>query len=68
MAEEKGKREIVHYIDKDIIDTYYKPAPFGGVYELKSEYLAKCDKFWFVKYVLNKKFYYKLYSIVFFEA
>jgi hypothetical protein len=44
LAEEKGMREIVHYIDQELIDTYYKPTDFSGVYELKDEYLTKCDK------------------------
>ena len=44
LAEEKGMREIVHYIDQDLINTYYKLTNFAGVYELKDEYLTKCDK------------------------
>jgi len=42
-ADESGRKEIVHYIDKDLLDRYYKPAPFSGIYELKEEYWRECN-------------------------
>jgi hypothetical protein len=42
VATELGRREIVHYIDKNIIDTYYVKTQFYGVYELKDEFVKNC--------------------------
>ena len=43
MATESGKREIVHYIDKDIIEKYYMKTQFYGVFELKNEFVKECN-------------------------
>lgn len=37
-SQESGREEIVHYIDMDLIKTYYEPTPFTPIYELKKEY------------------------------
>lgn len=37
-SSESGRKEIVHYIDMDLIKTYYEVTPFTPVYELKKEY------------------------------
>lgn len=37
-ANESGRKEIVHYIDKNIIDQYYDPTEFLPVYQLKKEF------------------------------
>lgn len=43
VATESGKREIVHYIDKDIIEKYYMKTQFYGVFELKNEFVKECN-------------------------
>ena len=37
-AIESGRQEIVHYIDKGIIDKYYEPTEFFPIYQLKKEF------------------------------
>ncbi len=37
-ANESGRKEIVHYIDKMIIDKYYEPTYFFPIYQLKNEF------------------------------
>ena len=37
-ADESGKMEIVHYVDKDIINAFYNPTRFASVYQLKPEF------------------------------
>lgn len=41
-AREAGRHEIVHYLDKKILDTYYKESSFANIYELKDEYIKDC--------------------------
>ena len=44
-SDESGRNEIVHYVDKNIINTYYNPTEFGNIYELKPEFAKKiCEK------------------------
>jgi len=44
-SEESGRHEIVHYIDKNIINTYYEASNYGDVGVLKKEYRKdKCVK------------------------
>ncbi len=40
-AQESGRQEIVHYIDKDMIDKYYEASGFGDIRVLKKEYHKK---------------------------
>lgn len=37
-SDESGRMEIVHYIDKDILNKYYEPTRFSSVYMLKKEF------------------------------
>ena len=37
-ADESGKMEIVHYVDKDIIQAFYNPTKFASIYQLKPEF------------------------------
>ncbi|MBR5598867.1 MAG: glycosyltransferase family 39 protein [Alphaproteobacteria bacterium] len=41
-AEESGRREIVHYLDLEMIEKYYKKTEFLNIYELKDEYVKEC--------------------------
>ena len=41
-ANESGRKEIVHYVDMDLINKYYNQSPFANVYELKKEYVKAC--------------------------
>ena len=41
-AREAGRYEIVHYIDKEIVNTYYQKSMFVNIYELKEEYVTLC--------------------------
>lgn len=36
--EERGRKNIVHWIDRDILNKYYNPTPVGDLYMLKKEY------------------------------
>ncbi|MBQ2882471.1 MAG: glycosyltransferase family 39 protein [Alphaproteobacteria bacterium] len=40
-SDESGRNEIVHYVDKEIVDKYYNATGFGYVYEIKPEYAKK---------------------------
>jgi hypothetical protein len=42
-SDESGRKEIVHYIDKELLNKYYNQTTFVGVYELKDEYVKSCD-------------------------
>ncbi|MBO5440979.1 MAG: hypothetical protein J6A09_00230, partial [Alphaproteobacteria bacterium] len=37
-SSESGRKEIVHYLDMDLIKTYYEVTPFNPIYVLKKEY------------------------------
>lgn len=37
-SDERGGQEVVHYVDRDIINKYYDATGFGVVYQLKKEY------------------------------
>lgn len=37
-SDESGKMEIVHYVDKDVINAFYEPTKFTSVYKLKPEF------------------------------
>ena len=41
MAVESGRQEIVHYVDKDVLEKYYELTPFYPVYQLKDEFAKK---------------------------
>ena len=44
-SDEARKPEVVHYVDRDIINTYYNPTQFGTIYKLKPEFdKRKCVK------------------------
>lgn len=43
-SEESGRKEIVHYIDKNLIDTYYERTNFDPVYQLKPAYNKRVCK------------------------
>ena len=40
-SDESGRKEIVHYVDKNIVDKYYDPTEFSYIYELKPEYVKE---------------------------
>ena len=42
-SDESGRKEIVHYVDKDLLDRYYNKTMFSGIYELKNEFVVNCD-------------------------
>lgn len=37
-SDESGKMEIVHYVDRDIINAFYEQTRFASVYKLKKEF------------------------------
>ncbi len=44
-ADENGRAEIVHYVDKEMVNRMYGETGFGSVYQLKAEYDGrKCRK------------------------
>ena len=44
-SDESGRPEVVHYVDRDIINAYYNATRFGSVYQLKPEFdKRKCIK------------------------
>ena len=44
-SDESGRNEIVHYVDKNILNKYYNITEFGFIYELKPEYDKRiCEK------------------------
>lgn len=44
-ANEGGRQKIVHYVDREMVEKFYEPTPFGGVYQLKADYdKRKCRK------------------------
>lgn len=43
-SDESGRNEIVHYIDKDIVNKYYDATEFTYIYELKPEYANRTCK------------------------
>ena len=43
VATELGRKEIVHYIDRELVEKYYDKTQFYGVYELKKEFVKECN-------------------------
>jgi hypothetical protein len=43
-SDESGRNEIVHYVDKEIVNKYYNATEFTHIYELKPEYANRTCK------------------------